>query len=299
MKKFIYFLQYLGVRILWLPVQILPPSCAYKIGAAVGWCWFWGSSVRRKVAIENILAAGVATTRSEARRLACRATMHFPAHLLEAGRFARVAATAPWQQFLDMSNLRNGSLELLQKPGIPVLLISPHIGAWEAANYVADAFKPVTGVARTLNNPYIQRFFSGGILRSNFEVIPKQQGLSAKVIHKWEREGRILGIMCDQHAGRHGIWVDFMGRPAATFTTPARLHLATGHPIVTCAFIRTGPFRYAFHGDVLNFTPTGHRDADIRSLTEAINQRFEASVRRFPEQYLWSHRRWRKPPEKQ
>ena len=42
---------------------------------------------------------------------------------------------------------------------------------------------------------------------------------------------------------------------------------------------------------------TGDRDADVLALTTEINRRIEDIVRRYPEQYLWSHRRWRKPRE--
>ncbi len=295
-KHILYFIQYLGLRLLWLPVQLLPRRWAYGIGAGLGWVWFWCNPRRRKIAVDNILAARVADDPRVARGIACHAAMHFVGHILEATQFARMTGDVPWQNFTDPANMKNGSLELLQAPGVPVLILSPHLGVWEVATHVISAFKPMTVIARTLNNPYVQRFLSGGILRSRVEVIPKQKGLTQDVMRRWTAEGRVLTLVCDQHAGRHGAWVNFMGRPASTFTSPARLHLKTGHPIVIGGFIRTGPFQYAMHGDVLNFPPTGDREADIRNLTEEINRRFEAIIRRFPEQYLWSHRRWREPP---
>jgi KDO2-lipid IV(A) lauroyltransferase len=179
-----------------------------------------------------------------------------------------------------------------------VLVLCAHLGAWEAGTRLAAAFKPVTAVARTLNNPHMQKFISGGFLRGHLEIIPKQRGITPDVLRRWTRDGRVLGLVCDQHAGKNGIWVDFMGRPASTFTSPARLHLSTGHPIVLGAFIRTGPFRYDAHASVLRFAPTGDMEADIRACTEEINRRFGELIRRFPEQYLWSHRRWREPPKK-
>ena len=297
MKNFFYYLQYLLVRVLWLPIQCLPKRRMYGVGAALGWLVFWCGPRRRKIAVGNILGARVTADPLEARRIALRASMHFVGHLLEATQFQRVAHERDWHEFADHANLKNGAKELLESTATPVLILCPHLGVWEIATHVVSSFRPVTVIARTLNNPHIQRFLSGGVLRSNTEVIPKNKGLTQDVIRRWTREGRVLGIVCDQHAGKHGIWVDFMGRPAATFTSPARLHLTTGHPIIIGTFIRTGPYQYAMHGDTIRFTPTDDREADIRACTELINRHFATLIRLFPEQYLWSHRRWRQPPK--
>ncbi|MCL1887814.1 MAG: lysophospholipid acyltransferase family protein [Kiritimatiellaeota bacterium] len=296
MKNFLYFLQYLGVLLLWLPFQLVPDRRVHGFGASLGWAWFWLSKKRRKTAVNNILGARITADPREARRIACRAAMNFTGHILEATRFSRAVGNAPWDTYANTAGMAGESLELLRQPG-PVLLVCPHLGAWEVATRMAAAFKPVTVVARTLNNPHIQKLLSGGLLRGHLEVVPKHRGLTKDVIRRWTSGGRALGILCDQHAGRHGIWVDFMGRPASTFTSPARLHLMTGHPVVLGAFIRTGPFRYDAHTNVLRFAPTGDDAADIRACTEEINRRLETLIRRFPEQYLWSHRRWREPPK--
>ena len=295
-KNIFYRLQYLGARLLWLPFQIIPDRRVHGFGAALGWLWFWCAARRRGTAVAHILAARVAADPRVARRIACRAAMNFTGHIFEAARFNRAVGNAPWHTYAGAANMRDGSLELLQQPGVPVLVLCAHLGAWEVGTHLAAAFKPVTAVARTLNNPHVQKFLSGGVLRGHIEIIPKKRGITPDVIRRWTRDGRVLGLVCDQHAGRQGIWVDFMGRPASTFTSPARLHLKTGHPIVVGAFIRVAPFRYEAHASVLRFAPTGDHEADVRACTEEINRRFEALIRRFPEQYLWSHRRWRGPP---
>ena len=298
MKSFFYYLQYLCVRLLWLPFQLVPDRRAYGFGAFWGWVWFQFAPGRRRIAIQNILGAGVTADPREARRIARRAAMNFIGNLVEALRFNHAVGGAPWHTYADTTGMLDGSLEVLQQPGVPVLVLCAHLGSWEAGTRLAAAFKPVTAVARTLNNPRIQKFISGGLLRGHMEIIPKHRGITPDVMRRWTRDARVLGLVCDQHAGKHGVWVDFMGRPASTFTSPARLHLNTGHPIVLGTFIRTGPFRYEAHAGVLRFAKTGDFEADVRACTEEINRRFGELVRRFPEQYLWSHRRWREPPKK-
>jgi KDO2-lipid IV(A) lauroyltransferase len=85
-----------------------------------------------------------------------------------------------------------------------------------------------------------------------------------------------------------------MGRPASTHTSPARLHLKTGAPIIAGAFIRVGLFQYRMvTAEPIRFAPTGDKEQDIAMLTTEINRRLEAVIRRYPEQYLWAHKRWR------
>jgi lauroyl/myristoyl acyltransferase len=65
-------------------------------------------------------------------------------------------------------------------------------------------------------------------------------------------------------------------------------------PIVVGAFLRDGLFRYRMIAEPpIRFTPTGDKDKDIETLLTEMNQRLGNLVRRYPEQYLWSHKRWR------
>ena len=52
-----------------------------------------------------------------------------------------------------------------------------------------------------------------------------------------------LAIVMDQHAGRNGFWMDFLGRPASVHSSPARLHLITGYPLLFGCFVRLGALR--------------------------------------------------------
>lgn len=292
MKRVLHLLQYIGLRILWLPLQLLPKKRLYGFGCAIGWCWFYIGKHRRGIAINNLLATRVAAGKPAARRIARRAAMHFTGHLLEAARLPR----RPWQELADATDMHPDSLALFTTPG-PVLLVSPHLGAWEAATHILPALKPMTVMARAMNNPFIQNFITGDTLRGRVEIIPKKRGFSPDVLRRWRDEGRIMTLLSDQHGGNNGLWADFLGVPASTVTSPARLHLRTGHPLVVGAFVRLGFGRFAMVADApVRFTPTGDPVADTRAVTLEINRRMESLIRRYPGQYLWSHRRWRTPP---
>ena len=112
------------------------------------------------------------------------------------------------------------------------------------------------------------------------------------------RRGGHVAFLIDQHAGSDGLWVNFFGRPASTTPAPAVLALRTNTPIVTGYGCRTGDgFQYEFFCDSpLQPESTGDRKQDVKRITATLNARLESYVRRFPDQWLWGHRRWRTPP---
>jgi KDO2-lipid IV(A) lauroyltransferase len=292
--KIKYRLQYGALRLLWGGLGLLPLSRAYGFGCALGRLWFALDRRRRRIACTNIRAAGFAASAPDAARLARASFGHFLGHLIEslrlpadAARFGndRVEIEAPPE-----------SVTLMTEPGAPVLMVSGHLGCWETALRMLPG-RPVMVVARTLNNPLVQRFLTQTHFRGNVTLIPKQRGLSPDVIRRWRAEKSALILLMDQHAGRHGIWLDFFGRPASTHTSPARLHLMTGIPIVPLAFVRVGPLRYRLIADApIRFAATDDRDADQRAILVDLSRRLETFIRRYPAQYLWAHRRWRQPP---
>ena len=82
----------------------------------------------------------------------------------------------------------------------------------------------------------------------------------------------------------------FLGRPAKTFTSVTRLAMRYGYPIVVGSFVRIAPYKYRLVGGVPLKFP---KDADREAATQLLNDRLGEAIRKYPEQYLWVHKRWR------
>jgi KDO2-lipid IV(A) lauroyltransferase len=294
MSSIIHYPLYLGVRLVWFLLRLLPAKRAYPLGAAVGHIAFPWARTRRRIAIENVLKAGIAPDAAGAERIARASLAHFVGHLLESLKVSEFL-TPEHVKLHVTTDFPEATRALIDKQGQPVLLVTPHLGCWEVGVHLLTAFKPTMALASPMRNPLAQRFIESH-MRTNVEIHSNKRGFSSTLIKRW-KEGRILALLADQHAGRHGIWRDFLGRPASIHTSPARLYLATRHPMVVGAFVRTGPLRY--HGvlsEPLTFELTGDRERDTATILDAINGHFAAFIRRYPEQYLWFHRRWRQQP---
>lgn len=292
--------EYFALRLASLLYDCVPPRCAYRLGAALTGAFYPLMPGRRRTAVENILRAGVTDDPREADRIARRAFGHLGGHLCEALKVGAVIGPHNWREHVTFDGPEETWKLLLETPDVPVMILTGHHGAWEVAVSVISHVRPMIAVARKMNNPLIERFLKARHFRGQITIVPKKLGFSASVLRLWREQRAAMTLVMDQHAGpRHGVAVDFMGRPASTHTSPARLHLKTGAPILAGSFVRVGTFQYKMvAGPPIRFAATGDRARDTAELLAEINRRLEAVIRLYPDQYLWAHKRWRLPEKK-
>jgi len=268
------------------------PDAACRMAGAVAAFGFLLLRRRRCIAVDNLLRSGVARTPREARRLARDAFRHLGLVVAESFFAPRLLASGAGVE-IEMPDATRWSLP---SQGRGIILVSGHLGNWEIGAQVLARYKPLTGVARAMDNPRIQRLLDRRRMRADFETVEKHLARPMDLVRALRRD-RILALLTDQHASAGGIVIDFFGRPAATYPTPAVLHRLTGAPILFGAAYRRGTLRYRFAlSEPLSYAATDDRDADIRRITQDLAARLEAAVRQSPGQYLWAHRRWKADP---
>jgi KDO2-lipid IV(A) lauroyltransferase len=110
-----------------------------------------------------------------------------------------------------------------------------------------------------------------------------------------------VGILADQNTmPDEGVFVDFFGIPACTASGMARVALHTGAAVVPAFTIWDSVLRkYRVEFDpALDLVRTGDNEADALANTALFTKVIEQYVRRYPDQWLWVHRRWKtRPPE--
>jgi len=265
---------------------------AYDWGAAFGRFLYPFFRKRRRIAVENILRAHVTEDPREADRIARAAFGHLPGHICEALRVPHVITRENWREHLDFADADPATVKLLlDETDKPILLVSSHHGVWEAATNLLSFARPMIAIARVMNNRFVAAWMKNHHFRGPVTIVDKNHGFTPDILRKWTAENAAMTILMDQHANpRTAVRCDFLGRPAWTFTTAARLALRTGHPVVVGSFVRIGPYKYRLVGGApLVFAADTPREEAVARL----NERLGDAIRRYPEQYLWSHRRWR------
>ena len=263
---------------------------AYGFGcglAALAWPFF---TRRRRISVENILRCGITDDPKAAKRIAKRSFCHFAGHISEALCAPGVITKANYREHLDFADASPALVKLvLDTPETPILIVSGHHGCWETATNILSIARPMIAVARVMDSRMLQSWMQKHHFRGPVTVISKNDGFTKGILAKWKAERSAMTILMDQYAHR-GPLLSFLGRPARTVTSAARLAIRTGCPVAVGSFVRIAPYRYRFvGGDPIVFA----RDEDRDRATQVLNDRLSDAIRRYPEQYLWMHRRWR------
>jgi KDO2-lipid IV(A) lauroyltransferase len=179
--------------------------------------------------------------------------------------------------------------------GRGVVVVAGHIGNWEiGAAMMAARGYAVDIIAKRSANPLFYERVLSARERLGVGVIDYQRATRQAL--QALRAGRAVAFAADQHAGRSGLWVPFFGRLASTYRGPALMALRTGADMFLSIPVRMPDGMYEITLEQIPVERTGDMDRDVLRLTEEYTRRLEAAVRAHPRQYVWQHRRWRKPP---
>lgn len=271
----------------------LSPGARRAVATVLG-TFVWAADVRhRHVARDNVrLAFGDTLSPADARRLV-RASMR---HLV----LVAVETLAVRTYFADDGEIPIvvQGLEHFREAhasGKGVLVITGHLGHWELLAIVSGRLDyPCTAIVRPLDNPLLEarlcerRTMSGNQVLDKHGAFPEARSILLG--------GGVIGTMIDQRPKRGGIPVPFFGRPAYVTDGLARLVLDSDAVVLPCfgVFETDGTARVTIEPPV-PVVKTGDRAADAFRITTDCTSIVERWVRRYPEQWLWTHRRWAAP----
>jgi Kdo2-lipid IVA lauroyltransferase/acyltransferase len=183
--------------------------------------------------------------------------------------------------------------------GKGVLYLTGHIGAWELSSFAHALYGfPLHYMARPLDNKPLDTMVNEYRGLSGNKPIYKND--SARVMLRILKEAGTIGILADQNTmPGEGVFVDFFGTPACTTTGLARVALHTDAAVVP---------GYAYWDETLRkyrlrFEPpvelvrTGDAQRDIVENTQRFTKVIEEIVRKYPEQWVWVHARWKTRPK--
>jgi KDO2-lipid IV(A) lauroyltransferase len=113
------------------------------------------------------------------------------------------------------------------------------------------------------------------------------------------RAGETVGILMDTNmTPPQGVFVEFFGRQACTASGLARVALKTGAAVLPGFMVwEPAEGKYVLHfGPELEFTQSADAEADILAATQQCAAATEGWIKRYPDQWLWIHRRWKTRP---
>ncbi len=273
----------------------LPRSLARLLARLLAVATYWCFGRLRQVGMRN-LAMALPELSSKARKEILRGVyIHLGWQLVE---FCRMTRYTP-ENSRDW--MRTEGLEhylAARARGKGVLIITGHLGAWELSSFYHSLMGyPMGMVIRRLDNRELDVYVNGiRCLHGNF-VLSKDdfgRGLLTAM-----RAGETVGILMDTNmTPPQGEFVKFFGIDACTGTGPAHIARKTGAAVLP-GFMLWEPAEERY---VLRFGPeveiphTDNLAADILEGTQRCTSVLESWIRRYPDQWLWIHRRWKTRP---
>jgi Kdo2-lipid IVA lauroyltransferase/acyltransferase len=232
------------------------------------------------------------------------------AHAHQAGysdpAFARRSAAEAGAMILELSHIWFRSQEsiglvvsdeehivhqaLNEKRGI--LFLSPHLGCFELLARYATVYQPMTVMFRPPKQAFFMPLLQAARNSTGVKAVPADlKGVRAFL--KALKNNEFVGMLPDQvpQLGE-GVWAPFFGREAWTMTLPGKLARVT-NPIVIVAACERLPkgkgwrMHYLRAPDMLPDSP--------RDQAMLFNRMMQTIITRFPEQYLWSYHRYKRP----
>jgi len=183
--------------------------------------------------------------------------------------------------------------------GKGVLFLTAHFGGWELSAFSHSMHGHwMHVVMRPMDNLYLDRLIRNYRTMHGNTTVDKDdfiRGLLAAM-----KKGEVVGILMDTNmTPPQGIFVDFFGIPACTASGLARIALRTDAAVVPTFTIWDPVLRkYRLRFDpAVDLIRTDDNEADIITNTQLFTKIIEDYVRRYPDQWLWVHRRWKTRPE--
>jgi KDO2-lipid IV(A) lauroyltransferase len=191
------------------------------------------------------------------------------------------------------------NFDTAQRRGKGVLFLTAHLGAWEVGSFVHSVHgHPLRVVVRPLDNPYVDRLVERYRTLHGNQTFPKDE--FARGLLSAMRAGETVGLLMDQNmTPPQGVFVPFFGVQACTASGIARVALHTDASVIPAFTIWDSVLRkYRVHFDPpLTLVRTDNAEADLVANTAMFNNVLEQYVRKYPDQWLWVHRRWKTRPE--
>lgn len=288
-------LELLSMRAMFATLEKLdwPQACA--VGERIGELGYSPLGIRRHVVEKQISAAFPELDEEKIEAIARASYRHLGRNAVEAALISSRGQSA----VLDLVESVEGweHIEAATEGEAGALGVAAHHGNWEILGGFLSArgLRPAV-VVRGMDNRLFEDYLNANRAKLGLEVV--HDSGAVKFMMKSLREGRFVCLLADQGVlGLASSFVPFFGRPAKTPRGFAVFALRFGVPAIFMDMLRlpNGKFKAVF--EPIEIEPAGEREKDIDMMVARYSEILEKWVRRYPDQYFWQHKRWKRQPE--
>jgi KDO2-lipid IV(A) lauroyltransferase len=247
--------------------------------------------IRKKVTLDNLTHAFPEYSKEKIKEIAFQSYRSFIIALVE-------ILHLPGDTEKDIINVIECSNKNLitekYKENNGVILLSAHFGNWE---YIALSVSlqlniPFHVIVKPQRNPFVSDWLNKVRTKWINKIIPL--GVSIRQVYKELKDKNIVAMVADQRGPAEGIKVNFFGRKTSVYPGPAMLALKTNSPIIYGIAVRQPDYSYISYLSEINVDNLPNNEEDkIAEISQRHMSFLEETIRKYPEQWLWMHNRWK------
>ena len=202
-----------------------------------------------------------------------------------------------FEERIDVHGIEHYRLAAVRSNGALVLMA--HLGNWELCGYSTRLVDcPVSVVVKPMKNKKFEAYLTRTRERMGAHMLPTTS--SYRECLRRLRKAEILTMILDQNTHRHrGVFVEFFGRPACTTQGLAILSAQSQAPVIPVFVVRRDDDRYDMFIHPAIDPPADREAASLRQATQHYTRIIEDMIRKYPDQWIWIHRRWRTRPKQE
>ena len=274
----------------------LPRGMARAVGAGVAALFYRLQPRLERAALFNLRLAFPEMKEEERRATARRLMRHIGWMGGEFSQFPRHTAESI-QRVITIDGMEN--YQAAKARGKGLIYLTGHMGAWELAPFAQALNRhPLNFLVRPLENRRVNALVDRYRCLAGNRTIDKNEAVREML--RILRENGDVGVLMDVNSAREeGVFVPFFGIPACTSSGVARIALRTDCAVMPgYVYWNEAERRYHLQLDpAIPLERSGDTEADVVAVTARFVQVFEQYARRYPDQWLWVHKRWKTRPE--
>tara|TARA_B100001093_G_C26755041_1_gene982978 strand:- start:111 stop:1001 length:891 start_codon:yes stop_codon:yes gene_type:complete len=277
-----YFI-YLILKIL----SILPQRLQYFLGGLLGIIFFMTFKERREISRWNLKKCFPKKSETEINLILRQSFIRLGESLFEFLNAFWASDKKLQKLIINFEDLKKTSNDLSSSKG--KLLLFMHTPNLDLVVRAASLFMPVSGMARPQSNKIVDNLFKASRKKFTERIFNPKEILE---LLNYLKIGKACLYAPDQDYGyKNSIFVNFFGHKALTVKFPFIAKRRSNCDIYLFSLEKKG-FKYMAHLDKLLLD-----GVDIEKDLREINYAIEEFISKNPENYLWSHRRFKNRPE--
>ncbi len=291
LRRMGYLLEFYAVQATVTVLRLVPLPVSGWFVKRLADIFFFCSAKRRTITLNNLAIAYGDTLSPEQKRHLARKSLESQAlSILELFLVNKIKKASSRRFIITGQQYFDDAVAY----GKGVVFVASHLGSWEYIGFPGYLkHYPHSVIVKKIKNPYLDRAIDA--LRRATESLPIPKDASALRQTLAElRQNHGVAIIIDQWAGSEGLWVEFCGRATSTTSLPSRLAKKTGCALLPIYCVRQEIGQYEIQ--LLPAVPVPDTADWELQTTKRLNDILESQIRKYPEQWSWSHRRWRPKP---